>query len=82
MQHSTAVLVVDDDGPIRRMLERTLAADGYEVDGAAGGGEALAAIERSTPDLLVLDVAMPGVDGLSPSAGGCARKGSVCRFCC
>ncbi|HEX6663854.1 MAG TPA: response regulator transcription factor [Gaiellaceae bacterium] len=65
MQHSTAVLVVDDDGPIRRMLERTLAADGYEVTGAAGGGEALAAIERSTPDLVVLDVAMPDVDGLS-----------------
>jgi two-component system response regulator MprA len=65
VQHSTAVLVVDDDGPIRRMLERTLAADGYEVTGAAGGGEALAAIERSTPDLVVLDVAMPDVDGLS-----------------
>jgi two-component system response regulator MprA len=65
VQHSTAVLVVDDDGPIRRMLERTLAADGYEVTSAAGGGEALAAIERSTPDLVVLDVAMPDVDGLS-----------------
>jgi two-component system response regulator MprA len=65
VQHSAAVLVVDDDGPIRRMLERTLAADGYEVTSAAGGGEALAAIERSTPDLVVLDVAMPDVDGLS-----------------
>lgn len=47
------------------MLERILAADGYEVTGAAGGGEALAAIERSTPDLVVLDVAMPDLDGLS-----------------
>jgi two-component system, OmpR family, response regulator MprA len=63
--HSSAVLVVDDDGPIRRMLERTLSAEGYEVAGAADGGEALAAVDRSVPDLIVLDVAMPGIDGLS-----------------
>lgn len=47
------------------MLERTFAAEGYEVESAADGGAALAAVERSTPDLLVLDVAMPGVDGLA-----------------
>jgi two-component system, OmpR family, response regulator MprA len=62
---AAAVLVVDDDPPIRRMLERTLAADGYAVRTAADGGAALAAIERSVPDLVVLDVAMPGVDGLA-----------------
>jgi two-component system response regulator MprA len=61
---SEAILVVDDDAPIRRMLERTLAAEGYDVDAAADGGAALAAIERSVPDLLILDVAMPGPDGL------------------
>jgi two-component system response regulator MprA len=60
-----AVLVVDDDPPIRRMLERTFAAEGYRVESAADGGQALAAVERSVPDLLVLDVAMPGVDGLN-----------------
>lgn len=60
-----AILVVDDDAPIRRMLERTLTAEGYEVELAADGGAALAAIERSVPDLLVLDVGMPGVDGLA-----------------
>src|SRR5579864_5362513 len=59
------VLVVDDDPPISRMLERTLAAEGYAVEVAADGGEALAAVERSVPDLLVLDVAMPGLDGLA-----------------
>jgi two-component system, OmpR family, response regulator MprA len=59
-----AVLVVDDDPPIRRMLERTLTAEGYSVETAADGGTALAAVERSAPDLVVLDVAMPGVDGL------------------
>src|SRR6195256_992725 len=60
-----AVLLVDDDAPIRRMLERTLSAEGYEVAAVADGGAALAQVERSLPDLIVLDVAMPGIDGLS-----------------
>ena len=47
------------------MLERTLAAEGYGVAGAADGGAALAAVEESAPDLVVLDVGLPGVDGLS-----------------
>jgi two-component system response regulator MprA len=59
------VLVVDDDPPIRRMLERTLTTEGYEVASAADGGEALAAVERAAPDLLVLDIGMPGLDGLA-----------------
>jgi two-component system response regulator MprA len=62
-----AILVVDDDAPIRRMLDRTLSAEGYAVATAADGGEALASVERSTPDLVVLDVGLPGVDGLSVS---------------
>ena len=59
------VLVVDDDAPVRRMLERSLAAEGFEVEAAADGGAALVAAERSAPDLVVLDVAMPGLDGLA-----------------
>ncbi|HEX4679413.1 MAG TPA: response regulator transcription factor [Gaiellaceae bacterium] len=62
-----AILVVDDDAPIRRMLDRTLSAEGYAVETAADGGAALAAVERSTPDLIVLDVGLPGVDGLAVS---------------
>jgi two-component system response regulator MprA len=60
-----SVLVVDDDAPVRRMLERTLGAEGYDVRTASDGGAALAAVERAVPDLLVIDVAMPGLDGLA-----------------
>jgi two-component system, OmpR family, response regulator MprA len=60
-----AVLLVDDDAPILRMLERTLGAEGYTVAAVPDGGAALAHVERSVPDVIVLDVAMPGVDGLS-----------------
>jgi len=60
-----ALLLVDDDAPIRRMLERTLAAEGYVVEAAADGGAALAAVERNLPDAIVLDVTMPGIDGLA-----------------
>jgi len=60
-----AVLLVDDDAPIRRMLERTLTAEGYAITAVADGGAALAQVERSLPDVIVLDVAMPGLDGLA-----------------
>jgi two-component system response regulator MprA len=59
-----ALLLVDDDAPILRMLARTLTAEGYDVEAVADGGAALAAVERSVPDAIVLDVPMPGVDGL------------------
>src|ERR1700751_3493522 len=47
------------------MLARTLAAEGYEVTVAGDGGAALAAAERFAPDVIVLDVAMPALDGLA-----------------
>ena len=47
------------------MLERTLTAEGFEVTVAADGGAALLAAERAAPDVIVLDVAMPALDGLS-----------------
>jgi two-component system response regulator MprA len=60
-----ALLLVDDDAPILRMLARTLEAEGYAVESAPDGGAALAAVERSLPDAIVLDVTMPGLDGLA-----------------
>jgi two-component system response regulator MprA len=64
LQATLHILVVDDDPAVRRMLTRTLAAEGHEVDAVADGGAALAAVERRTPAAVVLDVAMPGIDGL------------------
>jgi two-component system response regulator MprA len=59
------VLVVDDDPPLLRMLKRSLTAEGFEVTVAGDGGAALVAAERSAPDVIVLDVAMPAIDGLA-----------------
>ncbi|WEO95272.1 response regulator transcription factor [Streptomyces sp. FXJ1.172] len=61
---SGAVLVVDDDAAIRRSLERGLRLGGFSVTTAADGSEALAAIEATAPDVLVLDVSMPGMSGI------------------
>lgn len=58
------VLVVDDDASIRRALERALRLEGFRVRLAGGGAEALSALEQAPPDILVLDVAMPSVDGV------------------
>jgi two-component system response regulator MprA len=62
---SPHILVVDDDPTVLRMLVRTLAAEGHEVEPATDGGAALAAVERRAPDAVILDVAMPGMDGLA-----------------
>ncbi|MEV0266180.1 response regulator transcription factor [Streptomyces sp. NPDC050617] len=59
-----AVLLAEDDRAIRHALERALALEGYRVTAVADGVEALAAAHRSRPDVIVLDVMMPGVDGL------------------
>ncbi|MGI8505467.1 MAG: response regulator transcription factor [Solirubrobacteraceae bacterium] len=59
------VLVVDDDPPLRRMLARSLTAEGFEVTVAQAGGAELPVAERLPPDVIVLDVAMPAIDGLS-----------------
>jgi CheY-like chemotaxis protein len=57
------VLVVDNEASIREMLALVLDSEGYEVEQAADGGEALAAAARVTPDVILLDMKMPGIDG-------------------
>ncbi|MBA2546617.1 MAG: response regulator transcription factor [Solirubrobacterales bacterium] len=58
------ILVVDDEPQLRRALERALKIEGYEVELAADGDEALAAVASVNPDAIVLDVLMPVRDGL------------------
>jgi two-component system, OmpR family, response regulator MprA len=58
------VLVVDDEPAVRLALERALRLEAYDVDMAADGREALDRLADGTPDAVVLDVAMPHVDGL------------------
>jgi two-component system response regulator MprA len=58
------VLVVDDEPAVRDSLTRTLRFEGYQVAEAADGVDALAFVQSAQPDLLVLDVMMPRMDGL------------------
>src|SRR5207244_13050332 len=58
------ILVIDDEAPIRDSLKMMLEYEGYEFLAAATGQEGLALVEREAPDLVLLDVKMPGMDGL------------------
>lgn len=61
--HKERILVVDDEASIRRILETRLSMIGYDVITAADGEEALETFSSSKPDLVVLDVMMPKLDG-------------------
>jgi len=61
------VLVVDDERAVRDSLKRALELEGYAVGLAADGGEALEKVEAEPPDAVILDVLMPGTDGLEVS---------------
>jgi two-component system response regulator MprA len=58
------ILVVDDDAMVATTIQRVLRPEGYEVDVALGGLTALRRAKENRPDLIVLDVMMPGIDGL------------------
>ncbi len=58
------VLVVDDDRAVRDALRRVLTLAGYEVQGAEDGDRAIDAVAQAVPDAVVLDVGLPGIDGL------------------
>jgi two-component system, OmpR family, response regulator MprA len=57
-------LVVDDERSVRDALSRALRSEGYDVQLAASGGEALGLLADQSPDVIVLDIGMPGLDGL------------------
>lgn len=58
------ILVIDDDPAITSVLKRGLAYEGFVVDTASSGVEGLAVARERPPDLVVLDIMMPGLDGL------------------
>ena len=63
------ILIVDDEPEIIRGLADNLRFEGYDTVGAASGVEALAAIARETPDLVILDVMMPAMSGWDVATG-------------
>lgn len=69
MNAACCVLVDDDDDSIREFIDMALGDEGYNVIGAADGVSALSAIREARPDLILLDMRMPDMDG-----------GEFCRF--
>lgn len=63
-EQTIRVLVVDDDRAIRRLLQTSLGAHGYEVIEASTGHEALEAVIAHRPDLIILDLGLPDLDGV------------------
>ena len=63
------ILVVDDDPAVRSSLDRALRLEGYQVEAAADGPTALQALSLGSPDAVILDLGLPGLDGLE----GCRR---------
>jgi CheY-like chemotaxis protein len=64
MNKEALVLVVDDDEMVRRLVRTVLEADDYNVVDARDGEEALKLLDSTSPNLVVLDVMMPGLDGV------------------
>ena len=58
------ILIVDDDALLRRSLSLALEEAGYRTSTAASAEDALVLVERDAPDLILLDVGLPGMDGL------------------
>ncbi len=62
------ILIVDDERANRQLLEVMLGAEGYALDTATSGAEALAMVAQRPPDLIVLDIMMPGMNGYQVAA--------------
>jgi PleD family two-component response regulator len=73
---NATILVVDDDAQIRRVLQATLSSNGYDVIKAKNGKEAITAVLREHPDVILLDVNMPGMSGFE----ACSKDSNVLRW--
>ena len=61
----TRVLVVDDDDSLRLLYSKELEGEGYDVESVSSGKEAIESVAARRPDIVVLDIKMEGMDGLS-----------------
>lgn len=59
------ILIADDDQNIRKLIRICLESEGYEIEQASGGADALERIVHNPPDVVLLDLAMPGIDGMT-----------------
>ena len=74
------VLLVDDDPAILRLLEVNFRLEGFDVETASRGDEASRSARSRPPDVIVLDVMMPGLDGSRWLRGcGASRRSPTCR---
>ncbi|MEZ5379574.1 MAG: response regulator transcription factor [Acidimicrobiales bacterium] len=64
MATATSILVVDDEGPIRKLISKYVEAEGWAAITATTGVEAVAAVRERRPDVVILDVVMPELDGI------------------
>lgn len=71
------LLVVEDEKNLRSLYESELRADGHDVVLASDGQDALTLLERENPDLIVLDIRMPGLDGLETMARMLSRDNKL-----
>jgi CheY-like chemotaxis protein len=76
------ILVVDDEEAIRFLYQEELSEAGYRVDLAADGVEALRMVEQSRPDLMTIDLRMPGMDGIELLAKVRAKHGDLPIIIC
>jgi CheY-like chemotaxis protein len=64
MSSRPLILIAEDDPETRRLYSHVLAGDGFAVDEAHNGYQALDKIQKSAPDLVLLDIGLPGIDGI------------------
>ncbi|MBT3924015.1 MAG: response regulator [Nitrospina sp.] len=77
-----SILVVDDEQNIRFLYKEELEDDGYKVSVAATGEEALKKLDKSIPDLIILDIKMPGMDGIEVMRKIKDEKGDIPIILC